>query len=140
MSDSTKRKVYSPDIVLYSFDGKGWVLGTITSILIAPFRLVSRVMHNIFVMPADIQDKYAEGLFVVAGLVSLLGFIDFIFFHKWVLLVSQLPLFPLAYKIRKSALKAKSISKKKRVVDVDYDELEKLAEAVYDDLNKIIKE
>ena len=104
------------------------------------FRSVSRVMHNIFVMPANIQDEFAEGLFVVALLTSILGVVDLVLYHKWVLLVSQLPLFPVAYYVRKKALTAKEVAKSKRTVEIDYDQVEELVSTVYNDLNKIVKE
>lgn len=140
MADYANRKVYSPDIQPYSFEGKGWVLGTFASIVVAPIRLVSRIMHNIMVMPADLQVEYAQGLLVVAGAVTALGAIDLLFFHKWVMLLSQLPLFPVALKLRASALKASSASKELRHVDVDRKQVEELTETIYDDLDKIVKE
>lgn len=140
MRDDGKRKVYSPDIHPYSFEGSSGLLNTISYLIVAPFRLVSRVMHNIFVMPANIQDEFAEGLFVVALLTSILGVVDLVFYHKWVLLISQLPLFPVAYYVRKKALAAKEVAKSKRTVEIDYDQVEELVSTVYNDLNKIVKE
>lgn len=140
MDEQRGTKVYSPDIKPYSMEGKGGLLRTISYIIVAPIRLVSRVMHNIFVMPANIQDEFAEGLMVVAGLTAILGLVDLIVFKKWVLLVSQLPLFPIAYKVRKDALSAKVVAKEKPVVDIDKAEVAALATTVYDDLEKIMKE
>lgn len=140
MKDSGKRKVYSPDIHPYSFEGKGGLLSTISYFIVAPIRLVSRLMHNIFVMPADIQDEFAEGLMVVAAATAVLGLIDLVVFHKWVLLVSQLPLFPIAYKVRKSALEAKKIAQEKPTVDIDTTAVTDLVNTVYDELTKVIKE
>lgn len=140
MADYDQRKVYSPDIEPYSFEGKNGILGTISYIIVAPIRLVSRVMHNIFVMPADLQVDFAEGLFVVAGAVSLLGLVDLLVWHKWVMLVSQLPLFPFAYKLRQSAIKSRGLAKKKRIVDVDKEQVGELMETIYDELDKIIQD
>lgn len=140
MADYDNRKVYSPDIVPYSFEGKGWALGTFASIVVAPIRLVSRVMHNVFIMPAGLMADYAEGLLIVAGATALLGLADLLLFHKWVLLFSQLPLFPVALRLRKSAVKAEKLSKEQRIVDMDEVQVEELLETVYDELEKVIKE
>lgn len=138
--DNQKRKVYSPDITPYSFEGKGGLFNTISYFIVSPFRLISRVMHNIFVMPANIQDEFAEGLLVVACCVTVLGLIDLIVYHKWVLLVSQLPLFPIAIKIRKNALEAKDIASTSRTVDIDTEQVAHLIETVYDDLNNVVED
>lgn len=140
MTDYSKCKVYSPDVVPYSFEGKRGIIGTVAYTFVAPIRLVSRIMHNIWVMPADIQDEFAEGLFVVAGIVAALGLVDLLVWHKWVLLASQIPLFPYAYFTRKAALEASELAHKKREVDFDYEQIETLVGGVYDELNKVIKE
>lgn len=138
--DNQKRKVYSPDITPYSFEGRGGLFHTIAYFIVSPFRLISRVMHNIFVMPANIQDEFAEGLLVVAACVSVLGLIDLLVYHKWVLLVSQLPLFPIAIKVRKNALEAKEIASTSRTVDIDTEQVSALVEGVYDELKKSVED
>ncbi len=140
MDESKSTKVYSPDIRPYSFEGKGGLLSTISYTIVAPIRLVSRIMHNIFVMPANIQDEFAEGLMVVAGCTAVLGLIDLILYGKWLLLVTQLPLFPIAYKIRQRALSSKAAAREKRTVDIDIAQVTKLSNSVFDDLDKILKE
>lgn len=133
------RKVYSPDIVVYSFEGRGGLIRTISFLLISPIRLVSRVMHNIFVMPANLQKRYADGLLVVATLTFALGLIDLFVYHIWCLAVSQIPLFFIALKLRNKAAIAEDISSEKREVDIDTGQVEELVETIYDDLDAIIK-
>ncbi len=133
-----RKKVYSPDIVVYDFEGAKGVSSTVAYVLVAPFRIVSRVMHNIFVMPANIQDEFAEGLLVVASLVSVLGLVDLVVAHKWVMLVSQLPLFPIAIGLRKRALEAVAKKGNDPIVDVDKEEVLNRAYTIWDDINKVI--
>lgn len=134
------KRVYSPDIEPYSFEGKSGLFNTISFIITAPIRLVTRVMHNLLVMPANVQEAYADGLLVVALLTAALGVIDYIMFHKWVLVVSQLPLIPLAIKVKKDATAARGAAKEKRKVDIDKGQISALVGTVYDDLNKVLKE
>lgn len=137
MDEQKNQKVYSPDIKPYSLEGKGGLLNTISYTIVSPIRLVSRVMHNIFVMPANIQDEFAEGLIVVAIATGVLGLVDLIVFKKWMLLATQIPLIPYAYKKRKDALSSKEVVKKKPVVDIDKARVTELAQSVYDDLEKL---
>lgn len=132
------RKVYSPDITSYNFEGNEGISHTIAYVLVAPFRIVSRVMHNIFILPADLQEQFASGLLLVAGIMTVLGIVDLVAFRKWVLVVSQLPLFPVALKMRRSAATAIEQQAEDPVIDVDRAHITEMATSVYDELNKII--
>lgn len=136
------RKVYSPDIVSYKFEGTEGLAHTIAFALVAPFRIVSRVMHNIFVMPANIQDEFAEGLFVVAIVVGALGVVDLFVYGKWALLISQIPLLPISIVLRRKALLAVEQQAEEPTVDMSgaSEEAKQMAASVYDDLEKLLKE
>lgn len=132
------RKVYSPDITSFKFEGSEGISKIVSYVLVAPFRIVSRVMHNIFILPANLEGQFADGLFVIAGIMTVLGLVDLIAFHKWVLLVSQLPLFPLGYKMRQSSAIAMEQQEEENIIDVDKQEVRRQALEVYDELDKII--
>lgn len=137
MSDKGK-KVYSPDITTYSFEGTDGVSRTFAYAIVAPFRIVSRVMHNICILPADLSERYADGLLIIATIMSVLGLIDLFVFHKWVLIVSQLPLFPIAFKMRNSARIAIDQQAEDPIIDVDKVKVTEMATEVYDELDKIL--
>ncbi len=138
--DDGEKRVYSPDIQPYSFEGKSYFIGTIVSIVVAPIRIVTRIMHNIIVMPANLQRQYSQGLFIVAGLMTALGIVDFVWRQHWPLLVSQLPLFWVAYHLKRTAVRAEDVAEEQREIDIDHAQVEELINTVYDELDKILKE
>ena len=139
-NDYEGTKVYSPDIKPYSFVGRSGVFGTLLSIIVAPIRIVTRVMHTIFILPANMQEAYADSLMLISLMMAALGVLDLLFYHKWPLLVSQIPAFYYSTRLKKQAKQSTAIASVKREVDIDYDGVEELCESIYDDLEKIVKE
>lgn len=132
------KKVYSPDITSFSFEGNEGIAHIFAYVLVAPFRIVSRVMHNILILPANLQEQYARGLLIIGGFMTLLGAIDLIVFKKWVLLVSQLPVFIISHKMKQSAQYAIEQQAEEPIIDVDREEVNAMAESVYEELDKIL--
>lgn len=112
--DTGKRKVYSPDITPYSMEGNSGLFGTISSLIVGPIRLVSRVMHNIFVLSADMQKDYAEALIRMSVVFGFIGVCDFFVFHKWPLLIAQIPALILGLRLKNQAQRSLSIAQEKR--------------------------
>ncbi len=134
------QKVYSPDIKPYSFEGRSGVFGTLLSFIVAPIRITTRVMHTIFILPANMQETYANGLFWVSAIMLVLGLADLVLYHKWPLVVSQIPCLYYAVKLKGQASLSTQKAQAKREVDINFDEVETLCNTVYDDLEKIVKE
>lgn len=134
------RKVYSPDIQVYSLEGSQGIFRVLASIVVAPIRIVTRVMHNVGILPANLMHQYSIALYVVGGIMAGVGFLDLIFMEKWPLLVSQIPVFYLAYRLNYQAKRAIFASQKKREVDIDTDAVEALVDKVYDELDSVFKE
>lgn len=139
-SSKGNRKVYSPDITPYSMEGKSGVFGTLISLFVAPIRIVSRVMHNIFVLPANLVKDYANSLLVVGIVLEIIGVIDLLLFQKWPLCVSQVPVIWYALQLKNQAAKSVIVATKKREVDIDTEEVEELCNTIYKELDNIIKE
>lgn len=134
-----KDKVYSPDLQPYSFEGRSGIFGTLLAFAVAPVRVVTRVVHNVFIMPANMLGDYAKSLLLVSCVLLGLGVLDMIMFGKWPLLVSQVP--ALYYALRLKAQSAKSVqaAMTKREVDIDTSQVEELCSSIYDELNEVIK-
>ena len=134
------RKYYSPDIVPYSLEGRSGVFGTLSSIAVAPIRLVSRVMHNIQILPAPLLKDYAESLLLVGGALLIIGIIDWFVFNKWPLMVSQVPVLILAFVFRSRAIASAAQAEEKREVDINVEQVESLCSEIYGELDKIMEE
>lgn len=132
-------KVYSPDITHYGLEGMSGVVNTISSIMVAPIRLSMRVMHNIFVLPANLQSAYAESLLFVCFAMCIFGVVDLFLFGKWVLLVSQLPLVIYAIRLKSQAKISVNVFERKQEVEINIDEVESLCNTVYDELDTVLK-
>lgn len=135
MDEQNGGKVYSPDIQSYSFEGSSGVFGTIASFIVGPIRFVVRVTHNICILPADLLYSYAGGLMLVGGIVCSIGVLDFVVFHKWPLLVSQIPVIILAWWLRKTSSQAVQRSEEKTDVEIDTKQIEDLCSGIYDEIN-----
>lgn len=131
-------KVYSPDLQTFELEGPSGVFGTLASILVGPIRLLLRVMHNIMILPANLLASYADGLFVVGALMLGAGVFDFIVYHKWPLLVSQIPVMILAIKLKAGASKAVASSLEKTEVEIDVEQVEELCNSITDELDAIV--
>lgn len=140
MSNNESRKFYSPDIQMYDLSGAPGVLNTIVSVVVAPIRLLTRVMHNIFVLPANLIEEYAKSLFIVASCMVVLGVLDLFLYKKWPMVVSQLPVFYYASVLKKQARKSTLISLHKREVDIDTERIETICNTVFEELKNVIKE
>lgn len=133
-------KVYSPDIHPYSFEGRSGVFGTLLSIVVAPIRVITRVVHDIFILPANLLEGYAKSLLLVSAILFAIGLIDFFVYKKWPLVVSQIPAFYYATVLKKQATKSTQLALQKRTVDINTEQVEELCNTVFDELNKVIKE
>lgn len=140
MADKEKPvpKVYSPDVTPYSFEGESYFLGTVLSFLVAPIRLITRVMHNIFILSADLQIGYANSLLIVSCAMTAIAVVDAMLYNKWPLLVSQPPLILLALWLRKRAKQSASLAEAKRVIEIDDAVVEERCEQALDEINKIL--
>lgn len=133
-------KVYSPDITPYSFEGRTYVFGTFLSFVVAPIRLVSRVMHNIFVLPANLQKDYAKGLLLVSSVLLGIGLLDLLLAHKWPLVVSQIPALMWAVRLKKQAEESENQSVELKSIEIDSELVQTKCSTIYDELEKIVKE
>ena len=132
-------RVYSPDITHYDLEGMSGIVNTISSIMVAPIRISMRVMHNIFVLPANLQAVYAESLLFICFVMCIFGVADLVLFGKWVLLVSQLPLIIYAMRLKSQAKKSVNVFERKQEVEINIDEVESLCNTVYDELDTVLK-
>lgn len=137
--DRSKIKVYSPDITPYSLEGRSGVFGTLVSIFVGPVRIVSRVTHNILVLPANLRLDYANSLITVGFGMLGLGVVDLTLYKKWPLIVSQIPILYYAFRLRKQARKSVTVATQKREVDIDVKEVEVLCNTIFQDLKDITK-
>lgn len=133
-------KVYSPDVTPYSFEGRSYFFGTLVSFVVAPIRLLSRVMHNIFILPANLQEGYASALLLVSGVLMALGVLDLFIFHKWPLLVSQIPALLYAMRLRRHANLSQRAAADLRKVEIDEEAVEEAAGEIYDEFSKILED
>lgn len=137
-NDNLKRKVYSPDIQEFSFEGMNGLLSIIFSLLIGPIRLLMRVMHNIMILPAELLASYANSLLLVSGSMMVLGIIDYLLYHKWPLLVSQIPTICIALWFRKKASSAVARSEELREVNINVEEVQEMCGKIYDELDSML--
>ena len=138
--NSSEEKVYSPDLKTISFEGLTGVFNIIGSVVTAPVRLLLRVVHNIVILPADLMLSYAESLFLVGVVLEIIGIFDFFILHKWVLLVSQVPVIILAVKLKSSASRSVTIARQKTEVEIDTEKIEELCNEISTELDAIVKE
>lgn len=131
-------KVYSPDLQTYELEGTTGLFGTIASLVVGPIRIVSRVMHNIMILPANLLDDYARGLLVISILFTGLGLADLIVFRKWPLVVSQIPVLIIAAVLRQRTSKAAIVAAQKREVEIDDEQVQELANSLYRELDIVI--
>lgn len=133
-------KVYSPDITPYSFEGKSYFFGTLLSIIVAPIRLLSRVMHNIFILPANLQKGYAQSLIWVSGALIGIGVLDLLIYRKWPLVVSAIPALIYGLRLKRQALDSEVVARELRHIEIDDEQVEEAANSVYTSLQEILKD
>lgn len=129
-------KVYSPDIKPFSMEGKSGIIGLVTSLIVGPIRVTSRVMHNIGILPANLMQEYSKGLFVCCGFMSTVGILELIFAHKWPLIVSQIPVAYLAYRLKYISERSVTLSQEKREVSIDEEKVESLVNEIYSEIKE----
>ena len=138
--ENSEGKAYSPDISSYSFEGLSGVFGTLCSIVVAPIRILTRVMHNIFILPATMQESYAKTLLAVCCVMAAIGLVDLLLYHKWVMITAQVPLVFYALRLKGQAKRATLKAMEKREVEIDTNNIESMCSEIYDELDEIIKE
>lgn len=138
MDDKSNPKVYSPDIHPYSMEGRSGIFGTLLSFVVAPIRITTRVIHNIFILPANLQEDYADALTTTSLVIGCIGIIDLFMYKKWCLTFSQIPTLYFAYVLKKQARKSTQIALEKREVDIDTEQVQTLCNTVFSELNEII--
>lgn len=137
-TEKPKLKVYSPDLQSFSLEGRSGIFGTLASLIVGPIRVISRVAHNVMILPADLLASYAEGLLITGIIFELLGIVDYIFFDKWPLLVSQVPVIASALHLKAKARRAIVISETKHEVEIDTDQVTELCNTIYGELDAIV--
>ena len=129
------RKIYSPDLKTFDLEGSSGVFNTLSSIIVGPVRIVTRVMHNIMILPPNLLQAYTRSLQIVGCIMAIFGVVDLVVFRKWPLLVSQIPVVIVATRVNKQASKASAKTRKKHKVEIHYEEVQTLCESIYDEIN-----
>lgn len=111
--------VYSPDLQTYDLAGSRGLLSTVSSFIIGPIRLVSRVSTNIAVLPLSLAEAYGNSLLLVGTLFAAIGLVDLLVFKKWPLIVSQLPVIAYGLHLRVYSKRSTIKAREKREVVVD---------------------
>ena len=136
--DNAAKKVYSPDISTYSFEGNTYFFGTMLSFLVAPIRLISRTMHNIFVLPADLVQGYANSLLIVSLILLAIGGIDYYMYGKWCLGTTQLFMVVYAIWLKRKATRSIEFADSKRQVEIDEEAIEEECNKLLDEINNVL--
>lgn len=137
MSEPDK-KTYATDIQSFDLDGNQSILNIVASVVVAPIRLVMKVLHNICILPAELMCSYAEGLLFVSSVLSVLGVLDLVIYRRWPLLISQLPLVFVSLRLRRKARVSAQAARDKKTVDIDYAKIEEKLNTVYDRIDTSI--
>lgn len=133
-------KVYSPDLQTFELDGPTGVFGVVAALLVGPLRLITRVVHNVMILPADLLASYASGLFVVGAIMTVIGAIDLVFYRRWPMLVSQIVVLGLAIMLKSKARVASEKADVKAEIEIDDKKVEDLCNSLVPQLDAIIKE
>lgn len=134
-----QKKVYSPDVVPYSFEGESYLLGTFMSIVVAPIRIVSRVLHNIVILPGDMQLGYSNSLLIVSSILMVIGLLDAMLVGKWPLFISQIPVLLYAMYLKKQAMLSLRKKNVKRDIEINTEVVEEMCNSIYDDINNVLR-
>lgn len=134
-----QKKVYSPDVVPYSFEGESYLLGTFMSIVVAPIRIVSRVLHNIVILPGDMQLGYSNSLLIVSSILMVIGLLDAMLVGKWPLFISQIPVLLYAMYLKKQATLSSRKKSVKRDIEINTEVVEEMCNSIYDDINNVLR-
>lgn len=134
-----QKKVYSPDVVPYSFEGESYLLGTFMSIVVAPIRIVSRVLHNIVILPGDMQLGYSNSLLIVSSILMVIGLLDAMLVGKWPLFISQIPVLLYAMYLKKQATLSSRKKNVKRDIEINTEVVEEMCNSIYDDINNVLR-
>ncbi len=134
-----QKKVYSPDVVPYSFEGESYLLGTFMSIVVAPIRIVSRVLHNIVILPGDMQLGYSNSLLIVSSILMVIGLLDAMLVGKWPLFISQIPVLLYAMYLKKQATLSLRKKNVKRDIEINTEVVEEMCNSIYDDINNVLR-
>ena len=135
---SLKDHVYSPDLKNRSLDGDIGTFNLVASFLVGPLRFLLRVVHNIFILPADLMLEYTNGLFMTGVVVMGIGVLDYLLYRRWPLMVSQIAVLAIAVLLRKNAMKGIEAANQKRQVEMDTAQVEEFCDQIYEELNTII--
>lgn len=130
--------VYSPDLQTYDLAGSRGLLSTVSSFIIGPIRLVSRVSTNIAILPSSLTKAFGNSLLIVGGCFSLLGLVDLLLFKKWPLLVSQVPVIIYGLQQRRSGESSLKKEKAKREVVVDTEALNDYCNTLETEIHKAL--
>lgn len=137
MNEDKKVEVpkYSPDIDEFSFEGASYFFGLIASIVVAPIRLVMRVMHMIALLPAKLMVVYLRYLIGVSVAMVVVGVVSFIFDGKWIILASQ-AIVLVASLFLSTTLKYDAEDESSvRQLDIDEEEVEAICNGIYEELD-----
>lgn len=132
-------KVYSPDLQTFELDGPTGAYGMIASLFVGPLRLLTRVVHNVMILPADLLSSYASGLFVTSSVLLVIGIIDLVLYHKWPLVVSQIPVLAISVYLSNKAKAAVVKANVKAEVEIDDEQVEELCNSLIPELDKIME-
>ena len=133
-----KKLSYAKDIAVYSFEGATGIAGTISSLLVAPIRIMVRVPQSIAVLPCHLLKQYSEALFLVGCFALSVGLLDLALYKKWVLLVSQIPIILLAVYLRRISSRPNKKAEDKRTVEFDDEQIVELCDSIYPELDAVI--
>lgn len=137
MNEDKKVEVpkYSPDIDEFSFEGASYFFGLIASIVVAPIRLVMRVMHMIALLPAKLMVVYLRYLIGVSVAMVVVGVVSFIFDGKWIILVSQVIVLVASLFLSTTLKYDEEDESSVRQLDIDEEEVEAICNGIYEELD-----
>lgn len=133
--------VYSQDLVTFDIDGNHSLIFTIISVIISPIRLIMRSVHNIVIMPDTLKLHYYEELLKISAILAAIGLIDLVVYHKWVLIISQIPV--ILYSLKRIP-SLKIIEEKEEVelqeIEIDTKKVEVECNKIFDILDDILQQ
>lgn len=105
-----------------------------------PLMFIIKMTTHIAIMSAKEREVFLKNLLITSIIFEVIGVIDLVFYHRWPLVVAQIPIILYVLRARDKVSIAIERDAVVEQVKIDTEQVEKLGMTIYDDLDKIVAE
>lgn len=109
-------------------------------IAVDPLMFIIKMTTHIAIMSAKEREVFLKNMLVTSIIFEVIGVIDLVFYHRWPLVVAQIPVIIYVLRARDKVSIAIERDAVVEQVKIDTEQVEKLGMTIYDDLDRIVAE